>query len=131
MEKCPLCKEFAYGPHEPEECTTCERNICRKCLYGCRYTCPLAALPPPKKLERQLGIFKWENAEEHLRDHPELTEMIVQEIPNEHMYKLVRGENGAMIRLHYDRICTDCNKLFLHEKNASRFFVCPECLTNK
>jgi formylmethanofuran dehydrogenase subunit E len=93
--------------------------------------CPLAVLPVPKKLERQLGIFKWENAENYMREHPEVKEMIVQSIPNEHLYKLVREGDDLLVRVHYDRVCTGCGELFVHTDERPRFFVCPDCLKKK
>lgn len=134
MENCPTCNELAYGTHEAhgiKECNTCETNVCSKCLHGCRYTCPLATLPPPTKLERQLSNFKWENAENFMREHPEIQEMTVQLIPGEHLYKIVREKNNVTIRLHCDRFCAKCGEFFLHTEKEPRLFVCPDCLKKK
>lgn len=93
--------------------------------------CPMATLPPPTKLERQLSPSKWENAENFLREHPEIKEIVVQVIPGEHLYKIIRRPNDFMVRAHYDRACLKCGEMFLHVDEEPRFFVCPDCLKKK
>jgi hypothetical protein len=85
----------------------------------------------PIALERQVNNDKWESSEEHLRKNPKLTGVIVEYIPGEHIYKVVRDEEGNLIRLHYDRLCMKCNMLFLHETGLDKLFICQECLNKK
>lgn len=130
MEQCPVCQEYSYASHQDrgiQGCHTCDEKVCSTCFFGCRYTCPIAA-PKPKELERQLNIAHWEDAEDYLREHTECNELVVQYIPDTHLYKLLRDENGNLLRLHYDRVCLSCSQLFLHEKDADKVFVCQDCL---
>ena len=130
MEECPSCGELSYASHASrgvQGCNSCEEKVCSKCFYGCRYTCPVAK-PPPPTLERQINILRWECAEEYLRNNPDKNEVIVQHIPYEHLYKVIRDESGFLVRLHYDRVCSSCGTFSIHESGAEKFFVCQECL---
>lgn len=130
MEECPSCGEMEYASHSARGvtgCNSCEEKVCSKCYYGCRYTCPVA-IPQPVPLERQINMLKWECAEDYLRNNPDKQEVIVQYIPYDHLYKIVRDESGFLVRLHYDRVCSSCGMLFLHEAGKEKFCVCQECL---
>jgi hypothetical protein len=85
----------------------------------------------PKTLERQLGVVKWEIYEEFMRNHPEIPDMVIHVIPGKHMYKIVRDALGGLIHVHYDRVCTSCNRLFLHVDGLKQEFVCEECIRTK
>lgn len=89
------------------------------------------AKSPPKDLERQINVIKWEEAEQYLQEHPKVNEIVVQLIPNQHLYKIIRGENNQLIRLHYDRICKSCNRFFLHKNGEDKLFTCQDCLNKK
>ncbi len=133
MENCPECGEIAYVSHADwgiKGCNTCEEKVCLNCFNGCRYTCPLAVPPPPTDLERQTSLLNWENAEDHLRAHPDLNEIVIEYIPFNHVYKIARDENDFTVRLHYDRMCTSCDRFFLHEHGTDKFFVCQECMAD-
>lgn len=82
----------------------------------------------PKDLERQICLDKWEDAEQYLREHPEVTEVIVEYVPNQHVYKVARTSTGELVRLHYDRVCVSCQRFFLH---GSKLFTCQDCLNKK
>jgi hypothetical protein len=128
-QECPSCGEMAYASHADRGisgCHTCQDKVCSECFYGCRYSCPVA-VPPPLELERQINTVKWESAEEHLRNHPELDEVVVQFVPYEHLYVVVRTKSGRLVRRHYDRLCTSCDMLFVHIPGAEKHFVCTEC----
>lgn len=130
MEACPECNDIAYASHEAhgvKGCNSCEEKVCSTCFHGCRYMCPVATSSPPKDLERQVSILKWEEAEDYLRNHLEINEIVLEHVPFDHVYKIVRDKNDLTIRLHYDRMCTSCDRFFIHENGTDKFFVCPEC----
>jgi hypothetical protein len=85
----------------------------------------------PKTLERQIGIVKWQECEEYMRRHPELQEMTVASIPGKHRYAIVRDALGGLMRIHYDRLCVSCERLFLHVDGLDTQFICEECLRKK
>ena len=133
MEECPCCTETTYASHKDrgiKQCNTCEEKVCSTCFYGCRYTCPVA-ISKPINLERQVNNDKWESSEEYLKNNPNLKEVVVEYIPREHLFKIVRDEQGNLVRLHYDRVCTSCHSFFLHEDGLDKLFVCQECLNKK
>ena len=99
MPECPSCRETSYYvAHIIPVCMGCSENVCTHCFHGLRYCCR-AHLPPPPPLTREIGESKWEAAEEHMRENPLLQEHIVYQIPNKHIYKVVR-DGMRLLRIH-------------------------------
>lgn len=85
----------------------------------------------PHDLERQITNVKWEDAQRYMEEHPDIKEFVVQHIPNEHLFKIIRTQENKIVRLHYDRICEVCRKFFLHQNGEHKLFTCQDCLNKK
>ena len=82
--ECPHCHSNTYTKHIECSCKSCDDMYCTECSYGCRYMCRYAPCSP---LARQITEAKWNNAEQVLKDNPNLTHVVVCEISGT---KLVR-----------------------------------------
>ena len=94
--------------------------------------CPDCGFPPPPKLERQITLFKWEIAEEYMRNHPELTECVVYQI-RDIIYKIIRRD-GQLLRRQSSEHCLRCGTVDIRYPEDQTVyelvgFICKKCIS--
>lgn len=139
LEPCPRCgNPGTFASHQErgfETCPGCNEKFCTDCNFGYRYDCrcvPQRETPPPIRLERQITEYKWEMAEEFMRQNPDLTEHTVYQI-RDTIYKVIR-RNGYLIRKQSSEHCLRCGTVDIrYPEDRTVYdmigFICKKCIS--
>jgi hypothetical protein len=143
LEPCPRCgNTTTFGSHQErgmDVCHGCQEKFCTDCKFNCRYTCNFLRaqygedyMPPPPRLERQLTEYKWEIAEDFMRQNPELREHTIYRTQTD-LYKVIR-RNGYLIRKHGTECCGRCGNVDIRYPEHRMVydmvgFICKKCIS--